>query len=127
MTAAAAAAASTTAGPAVSSRHGESRRFDIYVFATVVAKFSDNYGLLAAAIAAAAIAAAAAAVNSRTLVVVMASSRSLLWPLQQPQKADHNSREICQEIHHGRSRALQALSLSPGKGDLCYALTHITG
>ena len=121
MTAAAAAAAGTTAGPAVSSRHGESRRFDIYVFATVVAKFSDNYGLLAAAAAA-----ASAAVNSRTLVVVMASSRSsLLWPLQQPQKADHNSREICQEIHHGRSRALQALSLSPGKGDLCYALTHI--
>ena len=104
---AAAAAAGTTAGPAVSSRHGESRRFDIYVFATVVAKFSDNYGLLAAAAAA-----ASAAVNSRTLVVVMASSRSLLWPLQQPQKADHNSREICQEIHHGRSRALQALSLS---------------
>ena len=109
----AAAAAGTTAGPAVSSRHGESRRFDIYVFATVVAKFSDNYGLLAAAaVAAATIAAAAAAVNSRKLVVVMASSRSLLWPLQQPQKADHNSREICQEIHHGRSRALQALSLS---------------
>lgn len=104
LTAAAAAAAGTTAGPAVSSRHGESRRFDIYVFATVVAKFSDNYGLLAAA--AAVVAAAAAAVNSRTLVVVMASSlRSLLWPLQQPQKADHNSREICQEIHHGRSRA----------------------
>ena len=104
----AAAAAGTTAGPAVSSRHGESRRFDIYVFATVVAKFSDNYGLLAAATATAAIAAAAAAaaVNSRTLVVVMASSRSLLWPLQQPQKkADHNSRKICQEIHHGRSRA----------------------
>ena len=111
--AAAAAAAGTTAGPAVSSRHGESRRFDIYVFATVVAKFSDNYGLLAAAAATAfAVAGAAAAVNSRTLVVVMASSRSLLWPLQQPQKADHNSREICQEIHHGRSRALQALSLS---------------
>ena len=111
---AAAAAAGTTAGPAVSSRHGESRRFDIYVFATVVAKFSDNYGLLAAAATAAATiaAAAAAAVNSRKLVVVMASSRSLLWPLQQPQKADHNSREICQEIHHGRSRALQALSLS---------------
>ena len=114
-----AAAAGTTAGPAVSSRHGESRRFDIYVFATVVAKFSDNYGLRAAAAAAVAIAAAAtiaaaaAAVNSRKLVVVMASSRSLLWPLQQPQKADHNSREICQEIHHGRSRAaLQALSLS---------------
>ena len=113
LTAAAAAAAGTTAGPAVSSRHGESRRFDIYVFATVVAKFSDNYGLLAAAAAAVAVAAAAAAVNSRTLVVVMASSlrslrslRSLLWPLQQPQKkADHNSREICQEIHHGRSRA----------------------
>ena len=103
------AAAGTTAGPAVSSRHGESRRFDIYVFATVVAKFSDNYGLLAAATAdaaaAATIAAAAAAVNSRKLVVVMASSRSLLWPLQQPQKADHNSRKICQEIHHGRSRA----------------------
>jgi hypothetical protein len=97
------AAAGTTAGPAVSSRHGESRRFDIYVFATVVAKFSDNYGLLAAA--AAVVAAAAVAVNSRTLVVVMASSRSLLWPLQQPQKADHNSRKICQEIHHGRSRA----------------------
>ena len=108
---AAAAAAGTTAGPAVSSRHGESRRFDIYVFATVVAKFSDNYGLLAAAAATIA-AATAAAVNSRKLVVVMASSRSLLWPLQQPQKADHNSREICQEIHHGRSRALQALSLS---------------
>lgn len=44
-----AAAAGTAAGPAVSSRHGESRRFDIYVFATVVAKFSDNYGLLATA------------------------------------------------------------------------------
>ena len=104
----AAAAAGTTAGPAVSSRHGESRRFDIYVFATVVAKFSDNYGLLAAVVVAAVVAAAAAAaVNSRTLVVVMASSlRSSLWPLQQPQKkADHNSREICQEIHHGRSRA----------------------
>ena len=103
----AAAAAGTTAGPAVSSRHGESRRFDIYVFATVVAKFSDNYGLLAAVVVAAAVvAAAAAAVDSRTLVVVMASSRSLLWPLQQPQKkADHNSRKICQEIHHGRSRA----------------------
>ena len=112
----AAAAAGTTAGPAVSSRHGESRRFDIYVFATVVAKFSDNYGLLAAAAtdaaAAATIAAAAAAVNSRKLVVVMASSRSLLWPLQQPQKADHNSREICQEIHHGRSRSLCRRSLS---------------
>ena len=101
----AAAAAGTTAGPAVSSRHGESRRFDIYVFATVVAKFSDNYGLLAAVVVAAVVAAAAAAVNSRTLVVVMASSRSLLWPLQQPQKkADHNSRKICQEIHHGRER-----------------------
>ena len=30
---------------------GESRRFDIYVFATVVAKFSDNYGLSSSAYA----------------------------------------------------------------------------